>query len=163
MYARARDRQPDLQGLGAWAERVAGARLESKHWYDATPDEKPNQFHFAARSAGYSVQLGPLTTHTSTLGLLTITRVKQVGVDIDLAMSTYRSYMNGSWTTLVLVAGDGDFFRLPQYLAEHGVRVILLRDPSSTNKKLEKLVSETYDMSAVIDLITRPRSSGKAA
>jgi uncharacterized LabA/DUF88 family protein len=163
MYTRERNLQPDLRNLAVWAEEAAGAPLESKQWFDAAPDATWNAFHFAARNAGYVVHVGPVKTRAATLGQFTISHNKQVGVDVALATKGVVSWMNGRWSTVVLVAGDGDFVPLVEQMLEFGVRVILLRDRLSTDQQLEQLASEVHEMSGLIGAITRPRRNDQAA
>ena len=118
----------DLTGLVTWAESVAGP-LSIRYWFDATVDGTPNAFHnAAARAGGFRLKVHPQVPRMirGTDGRQ-VPAMKQVGVDVGLAIQVLRSFERDGWDTLVLVAGDGDFFPLAEDLVErHGVRLIVL-------------------------------------
>ncbi len=82
--------------------------------------------------------------------------MKQVGVDVGLAIAVLRSLDRDGWGTLVLVAGDGDFFPLAKDLIEHrGVRLIILGAPERPSGLLTCYASMAYPIETVISKISR--------
>jgi uncharacterized LabA/DUF88 family protein len=158
IYARDRNLQPDLKGLAKLAEAIAESPLEDRLWFDATTDAELNNFHFAAKGAGYQVKVNELVERSSEVDRsITVCRRKQVGVDVSLALDTLEAHLAGTWNVLVLVACDGDFLPLLEKLRDYKVRLILLCDRAWTAKKLAQFADKVYDLSEVLGKVTRPR------
>jgi hypothetical protein len=154
-----RARQIDLRGLVSWAETVAGP-IETRYWFDATSDCAPNGFHHAAaRAGGFRLKVHPQAPRTlRSIDGRAMQAVKQVGVDVGLAVSAVLSHERDLWETLVLVAGDGDFYPLAEYLVEQrSVRLIVLGVPEMSSPWLTSYASLKCDLSTVIDVVSRPR------
>jgi hypothetical protein len=147
----------DLTGLVRWAESVAGP-LAIRYWFDATVDGTPNAFHnAAARAGGFRLKVHPQIPRMmcGTDGRQ-ITAMKQVGVDVGLAIQVLRSLDRDGWDTLVLVAGDGDFYPLAEDLVERrGVRLIVLGAPEASSGMLTSYASKAYPVSTVLSEISR--------
>lgn len=147
----------DLCGLVRWAESVAGP-ISIRYWFDATLDGTPNAFHSAAaRAGGFRIKLHPQVPRMlrGTDGR-EIPAMKQVGVDVDLAVHVMHSLERDRWNTVVLVAGDGDFYPLAQHIVEQrGVRLIVLGAPESSSGLLTSYASAAYPIVTVISEISR--------
>ena len=148
----------DLVGLVSWVESVAGP-LVVRYWFDATMDGAPNAFHSAAaRAGGFRLKIHPQSPRTL-YGIdgRQMPAIKQVGVDVGLAVHAIRSIDRDRWDTLVLVAGDGDFYPLAEYLVEQrGVRLIVLGSPETSSPMLTSYATTAYRVSSVISKISRP-------
>jgi len=147
----------DLHGLVRWSESIAGP-LSVRYWFDATMDGTPSAFHnAAARAGGFRLKIHPQAPRTmfGTDGR-TVLAIKQIGVDVGLAVHALRSIDRDRWDTLVLVAGDGDFFPLAEYLVEHrGVRLIVLGSPETSSAMLTSYATHAYPISTVLTQISR--------
>ena len=159
-----RSRVINLAGLVNWAESVAGP-LAVRYWFDATMDGTPNAFHdAAARAGGFRLKIHPQAPRMlhGTDGRQ-IPSIKQIGVDVGLAVHAVRSIDRDRWDTLVLVAGDGDFYPLAEYLVEQrGVRLIVLGSPETSSPMLTSYATSAYPVSSVISEISRMPSLGVA-
>lgn len=147
----------DLGGLVLWAESVAGP-LAVRYWFDATMDGAPNAFHSAAaRAGGFRLKIHPQSPRMlqGTDGRH-IPAIKQVGVDVGLAVQVLQSVDRDRWDTLVLVAGDGDFFPLAEYLVEQkGIRLIVLGSPETSSPMLTSYATSAYPVASVLSKISR--------
>lgn len=143
--------------LVSWAESIAGL-LAVRYWFDATMDGTPNAFHSAAaRAGGFRLKIHPqfpLTLH-GTDGRQ-VPSMKQVGVDVALAIYAVRSLDRDHWDTMILVAGDGDLFPLAEYLVEErGVRLIVLGSPETSSPMLTSYATKSYPIASVLSEISR--------
>ncbi len=145
----------DLRRLVGWAEDIAGP-LTVRYWFDGTLDGTPNGFHRAAAHAGgFRLKINPKAPRE--FGPDGKLAYKQVGVDVALAVHAMRSLERDRWTTLVLVAGDGDFYPLAEHLVEQrGVRLIVLASLETTSAMLTCYATHVYVVESLLGNIATP-------
>jgi hypothetical protein len=139
-----------------WIEHIAGP-VVVRYWFDATVSGHPSAIHWAAREAGFGVRV--LRSVPQYNGASKATRFKQVGVDVALAIGTVASLERDCWRRLVLVAGDGDFCPLADFVVEAGAELVLVGNHSTTSRELLRRAKRHHDLHDIAQQIIVPGSA----
>jgi uncharacterized LabA/DUF88 family protein len=156
IFMRQRRRSISFERLIDWARDIAGVAPSPRYWFDANAASVGTSFHVAAaRVGGFRVIMHPTASRTVFDDNGHPFRVtKQVGVDVDLALTISRSHSRDDWNTLILLAGDGDFYPLVQRLVEeHSVRVILVAAKHSASAYITPYVNQYHSLESLVERI----------